>query len=93
MTYSQLLSAKLRKYRDIKQITMEEMADIIGISMRQLSAIENMECEIMTDTIDAIAAATGIMFITCTTDRDSGDRYSQFSPKVGIYGEEEFILM
>ena len=93
MTYSQLLSAKLRKYRDIKKITREEMADIIGISIRQLSAIENMECEIMTDTIDAIAAATSIIFITCSTDRDSDDRYSQFSPEAGIYTEEEFILI
>lgn len=91
MTYSQLLSAKLRKFRDIKQITREEMADIIGISIRQLSAIENMECEIMTNTIDAIAAATSIIFITCTADRDSNDRHSQFSPESGIYAEEEFI--
>ncbi len=38
------------------------------MSARHLNDIENMKCEVLTDTLDAISAATGITLLTCSEE-------------------------
>ncbi len=68
MSSIEIVAIKIRKYRAENRLSREALAGAIGISVRHLNDIENMDCEIKTDTIDAISTATGIVFMMCTEE-------------------------
>ena len=68
MSCVEILAVKLRKYRAENKISREELAFRIGISVRHLNDIENMKCEVLSSTMDAIGSATGLVLMVCTEE-------------------------
>lgn len=63
MDCTELVAAKIRRYRDETKISREEFAHLCRISTRHLNDIENMLCAPTTDMLTTLGAAIGIVFI------------------------------
>lgn len=55
-----LIGARIRHYREARNLSQEELSDMIGTSWRYLNYIEHGECQMRLDVMVAIANALNV---------------------------------
>ena len=81
MTFAEVVSMRVRNYREKHKISRRALAEKIGISEHALFDIEKCNREIKASTIDKITAATGMKFL----QEDEDDyKFVNLKPRPGV---------
>ena len=90
MTFYTTVGSNIKKYRDIRNYTLQVLAEMVGVTKKTIQRYETGEIKIGMDRIESVAKALNVK----VSQLMSGTKpYAEIKEAAGYYGPSELVML